>query len=57
MVQIYTGNKSTVLTKATLLLGDLGLSSLHLVNLACEVEEEFDLEIPDRENEDPRGKH
>ena len=57
MVQIYTGNKSTVLTKATLLLGDLGLSSLHLVNLACEVEEEFDLEIPDRENEDPRCKH
>ena len=29
-------------------LGDLGLSSLDLVNLACKVEDEFEIEIPDR---------
>ena len=28
---------------------DLGLNSLELVNLAVEIEEEFDVEIPDRE--------
>jgi len=28
---------------------DLGLNSLELVNLAVDIEEEFDVEIPDRE--------
>ena len=28
---------------------DLGLNSLELVNLAVEIEQEFDVEIPDRE--------
>lgn len=28
---------------------DLGLNSLELINLAVEIEEEFDVEIPDRE--------
>ncbi|MBQ6022317.1 MAG: acyl carrier protein [Clostridia bacterium] len=28
---------------------DLGLNSLELVNLAVEIEEEFEVEIPDRE--------
>ena len=28
---------------------DLGLTSLELINLAVEIEEEFDVEIPDRE--------
>lgn len=28
---------------------DLGLNSLELVNLAVEIEESFDVEIPDRE--------
>ncbi len=28
---------------------ELGLNSLELVNLAVEIEEEFDVEIPDRE--------
>ena len=31
-----------------MLSGDLGLSSLDLVNLAAEIEDEFDIEIPDR---------
>lgn len=28
---------------------DLGLNSLELINLAVDIEEEFDVEIPDRE--------
>ena len=28
---------------------DLGLNSLELINLAVEIEEEFEVEIPDRE--------
>lgn len=31
---------------------DLGLNSLELVNLAVEIEEAFDVEIPDREATD-----
>lgn len=31
---------------------DLGLNSLELVNLAVEIEETFDVEIPDREATD-----
>ena len=33
---------------------DLGLNSLDLVNLACVVEDEFDIEIPDRNIKDFR---
>ena len=36
------------ITENTELIEDLGLSSLDLVNLACSVEDEFDVEIPDR---------
>lgn len=35
-------------TKDTVLISDLGFNSLDLVNLACLVEDEFDVEIPDR---------
>ena len=44
----YTGNNDTVITENTVLIADLGLNSLDLVNLACIVEDEFDIEIPDR---------
>ena len=37
------------ITLATNIRKDLGLNSLELVNLAVEIEEEFDVEIPDRE--------
>ena len=37
------------ITLATNIHKDLGLNSLELVNLAVEIEEEFDVEIPDRE--------
>ena len=48
IVRDYTGNQSIELTENTMLLGDLGLSSLDLVNLAAEIEDTFDIEIPDR---------
>ena len=37
----------TEITSETNLKNDLGLNSLDLANLACEVEDEFDVEIPD----------
>ena len=37
------------ITMETNIRTDLGLNSLELVNLAVEIEEEFDVEIPDRE--------
>lgn len=49
IVRDYTGKQSIELTEDTVLLADLGLSSLDLVNLAAEIEDEFDIEIPDRE--------
>lgn len=48
IVREYTGDESIVVTESTELMADLGLNSLDLVNLACEVEDEFDLEISDR---------
>ena len=37
------------ITPETNIRTDLGLNSLELVNLAVEIEEAFDVEIPDRE--------
>ena len=37
------------ITNQTDLKNDLGLNSLDLANLACDVEEAFDVEIPDSE--------
>ncbi|MCQ2462558.1 MAG: acyl carrier protein [Clostridia bacterium] len=39
------------ITENTNIRSDLGLNSLELVNLAVAIENEFDLEIPDREVE------
>lgn len=44
----HTGNNDVAINKDTVLIADLGLNSLDLVNLACIVEDEFDIEIPDR---------
>lgn len=38
----------TGLTGSTELIADLGLNSLKIIELACAVEDEFDIEIPDR---------
>ena len=35
------------ITLETLLLGDLGINSFELVQMVCEVEDEFGVEIPD----------
>lgn len=43
-----TGNNELVINEDTILLADLGLNSLDLLNLVCTVEDEFDIEIPDR---------
>ena len=44
----HTGNNDITITEDTILIADLGLNSLDLFNLAVKVEDEFDIEIPDR---------
>ena len=41
-------DKSIEITEDSRLLADLKLNSLDLVNLVCEVEDEFDIELPDK---------
>lgn len=48
IIREYTGDDSISINENTVLISDLGLSSLDLVNLVCSVEDEFDIEIPDR---------
>lgn len=48
MIREYTGDDELAVTKEQTLVGDLGLNSLDLMNLICEVEEVFRVEIPDR---------
>ena len=48
IIRSYTGDKNITITKETILIADLGFHSLDLANLACTVEDEFDIEIPDR---------
>lgn len=47
-------NIPSVITEDMSLISDLGLNSLDLVDLACAVEDEFDIEIPDRAIKDLR---
>jgi len=44
----HTGEDDITINKDTVLITDLGLNSLDLVSLACSVEDEFGIEIPDR---------
>ncbi len=44
----HTGLEDFEINEDTVLITDLGLNSMDLVNLACDVEDEFDIEIPDR---------
>ena len=48
IIREHTGDNTIVIDENTVLLADLGLSSLDLINLAAAVEDEFDIEIPDR---------
>ncbi len=48
IIQEYTGEMGLTINKDTVLISDLGLNSFELINLVCKVEDEFDIEIPDR---------
>lgn len=48
IIKKHTG-KEYEINENTVLLEDIGLSSFDLVQLACSVEDEFDIEIPDKE--------
>ena len=48
IIREHTRNNTITIDENTVLIADLGLSSLDLVNLAVAVEDEFDIEIPDR---------
>lgn len=48
LVYNQAGDDSIEITRESVLLADLGMNSFDLVNLVCEVEDEFDVEIPDR---------
>ena len=49
MIHFHTGDDSMVIHEDMILNSDLGLSSLDLINLVCMIEDEYDIEIPDRE--------
>ena len=48
IIHDYKADKSIVVTEGTIIKEDLGMSSFDLIQLACAVEDEFDVEIPDR---------
>lgn len=48
LIHEQTGDTSIVITRESVLLSDLGINSFDLINLVCVVEDEFDVEIPDR---------
>lgn len=52
LIRENTGDNSITIHEDTVLMADLGLSSLDLINIAYLVEEEFDIEIPDRAIQD-----
>ena len=45
----YVEIDPNTLTEDTNIRSELGLNSLELINIAVEIEDEFDVEIPDRE--------
>lgn len=48
IIREYMDDNSIEVTENTILIADLGLSSFDLVQLASIVEDELDIEIPDR---------
>ena len=49
IVMDYTELEDIHITRDSVLLQDLGLNSLDLLEMICGVEDEFQIEIPDRE--------
>lgn len=48
IIHEYKADKSIIVTEDTVIKEDLGMSSFDLIQLTCAVEDEFDVEIPDR---------
>lgn len=48
IIREYKGNNSIEVNETTVIKEDLGMTSFDLIQLACAVEDEFDIEIPDR---------
>lgn len=49
MIRFHTGDDSMVIHEDMDLKSDLGLNSLDLINLVCMIEDEYGIEIPDRD--------
>lgn len=48
IIREQTGDNTITINEDTVLLADLGMSSFDLINAVCLIEDEFDVEIPDR---------
>ena len=48
IVRKYTDDEGIIITGEMVLLTDLGLNSFELVEVICEVEEAFGVEVPER---------
>ncbi len=48
LIKEHTGKSNLSVTRETVLLSDLGMNSYELVSLVCVLEDEFDVEVPDR---------
>lgn len=48
IVRRYTDNEDFILTEDMILRSDLGINSFELVQMVCEIEDAFSIEIPDR---------
>ena len=48
IIREQTGDNSITINRDSILLSDLGMNSFDLINLVCVLEDEFDVEIPDR---------
>ncbi len=48
IIRDYTGKEDIEITESSIIRLDLGLSSYDLVQLVCQIEDKFDIEIPDK---------
>lgn len=48
IIREQTGEEKISIDRNSVLLTDLGMNSFDLINLVCVLEDEFDVEIPDR---------
>ena len=48
IIRLYADDEEIVISENMALLTDLGLNSFEFVELVCEIEDKFDIEIPDR---------